>query len=516
MFGTHHEQSPSRAARRSPDDHRNPPIGAETGATARKACHGTAHGDPARRRRGWSRPEPRINAVPMTGAQSLVHSLEAVGGDVVFGIPGGAILPAYDPLFDSTASGTSSSATSRARATPPTGTRRPPARSASAWRPPARARRTSSPPIADAYMDSVPIVAITGQVPAALIGTDAFQEADICGITLPITKHNMLVTDAGGHPAGDHRGVPHRLDRPARPGAGRPAEGRPAGRDHLQLAAEIGPARLPADDPAARQADPGGRPADRRRAPPGALRRRRRAQGARPSPELLRARRADRHPGGHHPDGPRRVPRQPPAAPGHARHARHRRRGRGDAEGPTCWSPSAPGSTTASPASSRPSPRTRKIVHADIDPAEICKNRRADVPIVGDARRSSLELIDAVQRGARRRTRPRPHGLVGAAGRPARDATRSATTGPTDGSLSPRVRHRADRRDRRPGRDLHGGRRPAPDVGGAVHPLREAAHVAQLRRAGHDGLRRARRDGREDGAARTRRCGASTATAASR
>ncbi len=132
---------------------------------------------------------------PITGAQSLVHSLEAVGADVVFGIPGGAILPAYDPLFDSTTvrhvlvrheQGAGHAAEGYAQATGRVGV----------------CMATSGPgatnlvtPIADAYMDSVPIVAITGQVPSAAIGTDAFQEADICGITLPITKHNFLVKD---------------------------------------------------------------------------------------------------------------------------------------------------------------------------------------------------------------------------------------------------------------------------------------------------------------------------------
>ena len=79
----------------------------------------------------------------MTGAQSVVRSLEAAGVDTVFGIPGGAILPRYDPLFDSSRSATSSSATSRARGTPPRGTPRRPAGSACAWRRPARARPTS-------------------------------------------------------------------------------------------------------------------------------------------------------------------------------------------------------------------------------------------------------------------------------------------------------------------------------------------------------------------------------------
>jgi len=139
---------------------------------------------------------PRIDQVPMTGAQSLVRSLEEVGCEVVFGIPGGTILPAYDPLLDSTKvrhilvrheQGAGHAATGYAQATGKVGV----------------CMATSGPgatnlvtPIADAHMDSVPIVAITGQQTRALIGTDAFQEADITGITLPITKHNMLVIDA--------------------------------------------------------------------------------------------------------------------------------------------------------------------------------------------------------------------------------------------------------------------------------------------------------------------------------
>jgi acetolactate synthase-1/2/3 large subunit len=129
----------------------------------------------------------------ITGAASLVRSLEEVGADVVFGIPGGAILPAYDPLYDSPGlrhilvrheQGAGHAAEGYAQATGRVGV----------------CMATSGPgatnlvtPIADAYMDSVPIVAITGQVASAAIGTDAFQEADICGITLPITKHNYLV-----------------------------------------------------------------------------------------------------------------------------------------------------------------------------------------------------------------------------------------------------------------------------------------------------------------------------------
>jgi acetolactate synthase-1/2/3 large subunit len=133
--------------------------------------------------------------VDVTGAQSLVRSLEAVGCSVVFGIPGGTIMPAYDALLDSTVlrhvlvrheQGAGHAATGYAQATGRVGV----------------CVATSGPgatnlvtPLADAYMDSVPVVAITGQQTRELIGTDAFQEADICGITMPITKHNFLVTD---------------------------------------------------------------------------------------------------------------------------------------------------------------------------------------------------------------------------------------------------------------------------------------------------------------------------------
>ncbi len=131
----------------------------------------------------------------VTGAQALIRSLEAAGVDTVFGIPGGAILPAYDPLLDSSRvrhilvrheQGAGHAAEGYAQATGKVGV----------------CMATSGPgatnlvtPIADAYMDSVPLVAITGQVPSGSIGTDAFQEADICGITMPITKHNFLVTN---------------------------------------------------------------------------------------------------------------------------------------------------------------------------------------------------------------------------------------------------------------------------------------------------------------------------------
>ncbi|MCV7132666.1 acetolactate synthase large subunit [Mycobacterium hodleri] len=129
----------------------------------------------------------------MTGAQAVIRSLEELDVDVIFGIPGGAVLPVYDPLFDSVKlrhvlvrheQGAGHAASGYAHATGKVGVM----------------MATSGPgatnlvtPLADAQMDSIPVVAITGQVGRSLIGTDAFQEADISGITMPITKHNFLV-----------------------------------------------------------------------------------------------------------------------------------------------------------------------------------------------------------------------------------------------------------------------------------------------------------------------------------
>ncbi|WP_199551850.1 acetolactate synthase large subunit [Streptomyces sp. N35] len=152
-----------------------------------------AHPQPRPRSSGQQQTAPVEH---LTGAQSLIRSLEEVGAEVVFGIPGGTIMPAYDPLMDSTKvrhvlvrheQGAGHAATGYAQATGKVGV----------------CMATSGPgatnlvtAIADAHMDSVPIVAITGQVNSKNIGTDAFQEADIVGITMPITKHNFLVTKA--------------------------------------------------------------------------------------------------------------------------------------------------------------------------------------------------------------------------------------------------------------------------------------------------------------------------------
>lgn len=141
-----------------------------------------------KRESGQSAPE-RI-----TGAQAIVRTLEDLGTDLVFGIPGGAVLPLYDALHESTKlrhvltrheQGAGHAAEGYAQASGKVGV----------------CIATSGPgatnlvtPIADANLDSVPVVAITGQVGSHLLGTDAFQEADIRGVTMPITKHNYIVT----------------------------------------------------------------------------------------------------------------------------------------------------------------------------------------------------------------------------------------------------------------------------------------------------------------------------------
>ncbi|MFA6672855.1 MAG: thiamine pyrophosphate-binding protein, partial [Methanoculleus sp.] len=129
-----------------------------------------------------------------TGARTLIEALQREGVDTIFGYPGGVVLPIYDELYDSSVrhilvrheQAAAHAADGYARASGRVGV----------------CLATSGPGacnlvtgIATAYMDSIPIVALTGQVPTALLGNDAFQESDITGITMPVTKHNYLVKD---------------------------------------------------------------------------------------------------------------------------------------------------------------------------------------------------------------------------------------------------------------------------------------------------------------------------------
>ncbi|AZS40759.1 MULTISPECIES: acetolactate synthase large subunit [Microbacterium] len=147
------------------------------------------------------RPPARQPAAPeITGAEAVVRSLELLGVTDVFGLPGGAILPVYDPLMDASElrhilvrheQGAGHAAEGYASASGKVGV-------CIATSGPGATNLVTA--IADAYMDSVPMLAITGQVFSTLMGTDAFQEADIVGITMPITKHSFLVKDAADIP----------------------------------------------------------------------------------------------------------------------------------------------------------------------------------------------------------------------------------------------------------------------------------------------------------------------------
>jgi acetolactate synthase-1/2/3 large subunit len=344
--------------------------------------------------------EPRAHVISpgkvrATGAQALVYALERVGADVVFGIPGGAVLPAYDPLLDSKAirhilvrheQGAGHAATGYAQATGRIGV----------------CMATSGPgatnlvtPIADAYMDSVPMVAITGQVPTSLIGTDGFQEADISGITIPITKHNFLVTkpediartiSEAFHVAGTGRPGPVLVD---------------VAKDAMQATTQFGwpvqhdlPGYHPVTRPHARQVREAARLISESRRPVlyvgGGVIKARAAAQLRELAELtgipvvttLMARGAfpDRHP-------------QHMGMPGmHGTVAAVGALQKADlivALG-TRFDDRVTGKLdTFAPGA--------LIVHADIDPAEISKNRRADVPIVGDCREVIADLVAAVQ-----------------------------------------------------------------------------------------------------------------------
>ncbi len=337
-------------------------------------------------------PESRIR---MTGAQALVRALEKVGADVVFGLPGGAILPAYDPLLDSDEvrhilvrheQGAGHAATGYAQATGRTGV----------------CMATSGPgatnlvtPIADAYMDSVPLVAITGQVSTSLIGTDGFQEADISGITLPVTKHNFLVTKAEDiartiaeafHLASTGRPGPVLVD---------------IAKDAMQAQTDFSwpvPLDLPGYHPVTRPHSRQVREAARMMT--GAQRPVLYCGGgiikAGAAPELLTLAELTGIPvvttlmaRGAFPDGhPQHL-----GMPGmHGTVAAVGALQKADLI--IALGARFDDRVTGNLASFAPD---AAIVHADIDPAEISKNRRADVPIVGDCREVISDLITAVR-----------------------------------------------------------------------------------------------------------------------
>jgi acetolactate synthase I/II/III large subunit len=330
----------------------------------------------------------------VTGAQSLIRSLEHAGVEVVFGIPGGAILPAYDPLIESPIrhvlmrheQGAGHAAEGYAIATGKVGV----------------CMATSGPgatnlvtPLTDAFMDSMPIVAITGQVPRPVIGNDAFQEADICGITMPCTKHNYKVMDPAEipeviaeafHIASTGRPGPVLVDVP---------------KDVLQASTEFSwpkevnlPGYRPTTQPNRRQIRAAVELIRGARRPlfyvGGGVVKARAAHelkdlvgavGA-PAVTTLMARGA--------------LPDDHPLCLGmpgmHGSYAAVTSMQRADLL--ICLGARFDDRVTGQLASFAPH---AKVIHADIDPAEIGKNRAADVPIVGDAR----SVIVALTKGVR-------------------------------------------------------------------------------------------------------------------
>jgi acetolactate synthase-1/2/3 large subunit len=331
----------------------------------------------------------------VTGAQSLVKALECAGAENVFGIPGGAILPAYDPLFDSTRlrhilvrheQGAGHAAQGYAAATGKVGV----------------CMATSGPgatnlvtPLADAHMDSVPMVAVTGQVSSGSIGTDAFQEADIRGITMPITKHNFLVTD----PADIPRTVAEAfyIASTGRPGPVLVDVAKDAlqARTTFAWPTELNlPGYRPVTRPHAKQVREAARLVLEARRPVlyvgGGVIRARAARELRVLAEMtgmpvvttLMARGAfpDSHP-------------QHLGMPGmHGTVAAVAGLQRSDLI--ISLGARFDDRVTGNLDSFAPNAR---VIHADIDPAEIGKNRAVDVPIVGDAREVIADLIVALQ-----------------------------------------------------------------------------------------------------------------------
>ena len=323
-------------------------------------------------------------------------------------------------------SGTSCAATSRAPATRRRATRGRPARSACAWRRAVPARRTSSPPLADAKMDSVPIVAITGQVPTPVVGNDAFQEADITGITMPVTKHNFLVKDAADI-VETIREAFHiaRSGRPG-PGAGRHSQGRAERRDQYTWPEKINlPGYKPTTKGNNRQVSEAVKLILAAERPVlyvggGVIK-------ANASEELMQLGDDRQAPGRHHADGARRLPRLPRAVPGHAGHARELHGGHRDAARRPARRARRRASTTASRASCPRSRRTpRSSTSTSIRPRS-ARTAFVDVPIVGDCKDVIAKLAVELGKPTGGARSARSVGVARAARRLAASATRYAT-----------------------------------------------------------------------------------------
>ena len=269
-------------------------------------------------------------AAPITGAEIVVRCLAEEGVKHVFGYPGGAVLYIYDAIFKQDKfqhvlvrheQAAVHAADAYSRSSNTVGV----------------ALVTSGPGVTNAvtglstaYMDSIPMVVISGQVPSHAIGQDAFQECDTVGITRPVVKHNFLVKDVQGPGLDDQESLLHRPHRPSRPRAGR----YPEGHQHAQVRVRLSEGNRNALVQAGRQGplgpDPQGGAAAAAGRTPDDLRRRRRDPGQRGA-RAEQAGRQARLPGHQHADGPGRLPLVVRQVGRHARHARHLRSEHGDA-----------------------------------------------------------------------------------------------------------------------------------------------------------------------------------------
>ncbi len=211
----------------------------------------------------------------MTGAQALVRALELEGVDLLFGYPGGVVLPIFDALYDSKQIRTILPRHEQGAVHMADGFARVTGRCGVALVTSGPGATNTVTGIANAFMDSIPLVVFTGQVASSVIGTDAFQESDITGITIP--DHQAQLPHQGRRRAsrGHQGGVLHRHDRPSRSGADRRARRREQARDRLRVAGGGQPARLQAHRQGSQQADQAGRRAHLPGTPAAAVRGRR-------------------------------------------------------------------------------------------------------------------------------------------------------------------------------------------------------------------------------------------------
>ena len=406
------------------------------------------------------------------GADALMEALILQGADTLFSYPGGVILPIYDILGDYPQirhilvrheQGGAHAADGYARASGRVGV----------------CMGTSGPGatnlvtgIATAQLDSVPMVAITGNVPGALIGKDAFQEIDITGITLPMTKHNYLVRNADDIPRVVAEAFYIAAHRPAGPGPHRHHQGRPPGRDarraSLPRRGHRRPAGLPPEPRGPPEAAQDGRQGDRERQAPLILA----GHGvliAEAWDELKAFAEKAQIPVAWTLLGVGVIDEDDPLAYGYmGMHGwKHVNRAIQSADLLIAIGMRFDDRVTGCVKTYAPYAR---IIHADIDPAEIGKNVAVEVPIVGDAK-NVLQRPDQVRpRGGSRD----PQGVL----RPARRVAHGVR-----GLVLARLRRlaagrahrglhlRAHRRPHRPRGHLRRGRRPEPDVARALHQV---------------------------------------------